>query len=64
MCQICYRTGSTMAVKRGRLSDNTDTFMPIFSAQFFSSNKSKIRIGNSVCEKCPISYLNFKVNSI
>ena len=46
-----------MAVKMGQLGDNADTFMPIFSADalvFFSSNISKIRIGNSVSENCSI----------
>ena len=43
-----------MAVKSGQLGHNADTFIPI----------TKIKAGKSLCEKCPISYLKFKVNSI
>ena len=30
--QICYKTGSIVAVKIGQLGGNADTFMPIFFA--------------------------------
>ena len=43
-----------MAVINGQLGYNESTFMP----------KAKLEFGNSVCEKCTISYLKFKVNSI
>ena len=29
---MCYRIGSTIAVKSGQLGGNADTFVPIFSA--------------------------------
>ena len=45
-----------MAVKNGQLGYNESTFMPIFYGY---------TLGFSVCEKCTISYLKFKVvNSI
>ena len=29
---MCYRIGSTIAIKSGQLGGNADTFMPIYSA--------------------------------
>ena len=57
-----------MSVKNGQLGYNESTFMSIFYAYTLGFSvaiyKSKIRTENSVCEKCTISYLKFKVNSV
>ena len=60
-----------MAVKGGQLGDNADTILLLYNNTyifccfwFFSSNISKIRTEDSVCEKYTISYLKFKVNRI
>ena len=57
-----------MSVKNGQLGYNESTFMSIFYAYTLGFSvaiyKSKIRTENSVCEKCTISYLKFKVNGI
>ena len=49
-----------LTVKNVQQGENADTFMPIFCLS--TSNISKIRTGNSVYEKCTLSYLKFKVN--
>ena len=43
-----------MAVKIDQLRDNADTFIPI----------TKTKTAKSLLEKCTVSYLKFKVNSI
>ena len=56
-----------MTVKNGQIGCNERTFVPIFYAYtlgFTVAIYKQNRTGNSVCEKCTISYLKFKGNCI
>ena len=54
ICEICYRIGSAMTVETTWVGDKTENSMPVFFCRwswFYSNITSKIRTGNSVCER-------------